>query len=107
MADFTITVSNGINIFAGGPPSLWGTAVWGVDKWGSNSDVYFTIGKNFSNAVTITDALQKKYFLTLSNGLAIVTADSRTRGDGGSYTYTTSVYDSFTKTSGVSSSYSL
>lgn len=58
MADFTKTITNGLNIFGGKPPSLWGSAVFGTDYWGFGSrDQITTVYKLFSESLTLSDQI--------------------------------------------------
>lgn len=58
MADFTKTITNGLNIFGGKPPTLWGSAVLGTDYWGFGSrDQITAIYKLFSESIALADAV--------------------------------------------------
>lgn len=58
MADFTKTISNGINVFGGGPSTIWGqavypyTMVWGSSLWGEGFSLIFSVQKVIDNSIT-------------------------------------------------------
>ena len=56
MADFTITISNPVNLFGPADASLWGTMVWGTDYWGTDSDQEFEVIKALSNGFSASVA---------------------------------------------------
>lgn len=57
MADFSITITNQFELFAGEPPSLWNELIWGTDDWGYNEgDIIHLIGKIIEDASTFTTA---------------------------------------------------
>jgi hypothetical protein len=60
MADFSITVSNTINML-GEPASLWGDMVWGVDKWGAGSeDLQVAVNKLIDNSQSFSQDILNK-----------------------------------------------
>jgi hypothetical protein len=58
MTDFIKTIANGLNVFGGDPPTLWGSGVFGTDLWGYGSrDLIVSFYKLLSDSVTITDTV--------------------------------------------------
>lgn len=56
MADYTITISNSINVWGGSPTNKWGSAVMGTDVWAFDSRVYLTdVALGLSNGVSVSD----------------------------------------------------
>lgn len=58
MADFTKTITNGINVFGNNPSTKWGqanspyTMTWGVQKWGEGSfSIVFSVEKLITNSL--------------------------------------------------------
>lgn len=57
MADYTITVSNTLNVFGNKKTSRWGSMVWGTGKWGyGDFDLITTVYKVVGNTVTLAGA---------------------------------------------------
>ncbi len=60
MADYVITITNGVRLFGNGPSTKWGdsngyayTMVWGTSKWGESSfSLVFNVEKLIENYVT-------------------------------------------------------
>jgi hypothetical protein len=86
MADLTKTISNSLNVFGGGAPTLWGntgrtTMTWGTDFWGQGSEDYIQdVGKTLENTLTLASTIstQLEIRLTISNSLAVT---SETTGE--------------------------
>ena len=80
MANFTITISNSLNVFGGGVPTLWGntgitTMTWGTDKWGEGSEDYIQdVGKTLENTLTFASTIstQLEIRVSISNTLAVL-----------------------------------
>lgn len=91
MADLTITISNQLNLFGGGQPTLWGntgvtTMTWGTDKWGSESeDLIEAIEKALANTLNFAAAYAEIQALHLvENSLSFasdITSAVLTNGD--------------------------
>ena len=58
MADYTQTLSETIGLFGPGPSTLWGTAIWGADKWGEGTfDMVQSVGKVLAESQALSDSL--------------------------------------------------
>lgn len=89
MANFTITISNTLDIFGESPSSMWGAMTWGVDKWGDSSkNLVRSIEKLVTNSFSTDSALTEKNPVKLiSNSLS---PTSETTSEGltiGNYSY--------------------
>lgn len=60
MADFSITITNRLNVFGPAPSSKWNAFAWNAFKWGEGTaDLATEVGKAISNALTLSDAFAK------------------------------------------------
>lgn len=57
MANFTITITNRVNLLGGGPPSLWGTMRWGSSLWGNSADNIEAVDKLVANSLGSTSTI--------------------------------------------------
>lgn len=91
MADFTITVSNSLNLFGPAPSNKWNAHLWGAFRWGEGTtDLQVDVVKLLGNALTIADSLtlQSAVFLTVSNSLSLSSNPSNEGlSDGAGYSY--------------------
>lgn len=61
MADYTITITESLNMFGGGPTSLWNSYNWGSFNWGEGTaDVITSTNHLVSETVTFTDSIVSK-----------------------------------------------
>lgn len=62
MATFSITISNSLRLFGGGPPTRWGSThpamTWGISKWGEGNPIIRAVRKV---ALTETLSLNDSY----------------------------------------------
>lgn len=56
MADFTQTITGGVNVFGQADAELWGTLVWGTDDWANDDDMEFQIEKVYTTPISISVA---------------------------------------------------
>lgn len=77
MADYTITISNTLNVFGPSPASQWGSMVWGDDYWGESKNLSTTLEKFLNESISLSDSVTAivQWFRTLSNGISVM-ADS-------------------------------
>ena len=78
MADFTITISNSVNLFGPADASLWGTMVWGTNFWGTDSDQEFEVIKALSNGFSATVAFSFGFDKTVSTNTVSAAVDLAT-----------------------------
>jgi enolase len=73
MADLTQTISNTLNIFAGGPSSKWNEHNWNAFVWGEGTVGMLTqAGKVIGNDLTLTGALSNFGIIKfIANGLTL------------------------------------
>lgn len=69
MADYTKTFVNSITLFGGATANRWGTMVWGVDNWGTTTDLELSIAHLISNSLDISSTVGKKAAHLISNNL--------------------------------------
>lgn len=89
MADFTKTISNSVNFFAGEPSSKWGEWAWGSFKWGyGTNDLPEAITHLISESISPDSAVYKQPMHLISESLSI-TGDPSFEGvgDGSGYYY--------------------
>jgi hypothetical protein len=72
MADFTITVSNSINVFSLAPATEWNEFNWGTGFWGYGSNsIPFEVEKILTTeALTLLDAFSKEPEKVLENSIS-------------------------------------
>jgi len=69
MAALETTISNSLNLFAGGPSSLWNAYNWGEFNWGEGTtDMIHTVEKLIANSQALTSALGEKSAEKLLSG---------------------------------------
>ena len=89
MADYSISISNSIDVFGAGPASLWGTVVGGTDNWGEGSTPMTQyIGKFLSNDITPSDDFTFGVMKNVSDDISLTDAlIEETLKDGKGYNY--------------------
>lgn len=75
MTDFTKIVNETLTIFSPGPANKWGTAVFGTDNWGYNSDLDLLITKVLQESIASADTITKQPVRVLSMGSVTLTGD--------------------------------
>lgn len=97
MADFTITISNQVDVFGATPASLWGVVEGDVGNWGYSSQEFpHNIGKFISNSQSLSDSFTKKVSRIYGNDLSIdsdVTNLELLDGNGYNYVFTLPTID--------------
>ena len=91
MANFSKTISNSINTFAGGPSSLWNSYNWGAFRWGEGTaDIIHLIVHLISESQSVSDSLAG-FAVTHTLATETLSPTSETTSeqlqDGSGYTY--------------------
>lgn len=98
MADHTLTIQNSMNLFGGGPPSLWNSHNWGEFNWGDGTvEIPHAIFKFIDNTTTLTDTLNKISTKLISNNQSFTTSmpvQSLKDAQGYNYLFTKPTIDS-------------
>jgi hypothetical protein len=98
MADLTQTITNTLNVFAGGPTSKWNEQIWAAFVWGEGTVGMLTqAGKLIGNTLTLT-GIMTNFGLSkfISNGLSLVADPTdifKGTGNGWLYVYPSTVTD--------------
>jgi hypothetical protein len=74
MADFSITISNSVNVFGASPSTKWNDFQWGVGTWGEGTNsIIKEVDKALAETLTLTDALtlETDFVRTIDNSLAL------------------------------------
>ena len=72
MTDFTISISNSIQLFGAADTENWGTLVWGTDNWASDDDLEFSVEKPIDNSATIADGVSSNFTKdTIANSVSL------------------------------------
>ena len=89
MADWTISISNSLNLFGAGPSSLWYKHNWGEFLWGEGTeDMIHGIFKVIDNSQSISDTVSKSITRKVTNNLAMTSAMTEEMlKDGSGYNY--------------------
>ena len=74
MTDFTITISNTMNVFGISPTNQWGVMVWGIDNWGPSEIFQKDVFKVVVDAQAMTTAYIKDITHTITNTLSFIDA---------------------------------
>lgn len=94
MADFTQTITGGVNVFGQADVELWGTLVWGTDDWANDDDMEFQIEKVYTTPVSISVA--QTFDATHSYTSPVTVSVANTFDVGKLYTSTANVSSTFT-----------
>lgn len=95
MADYSVTITNAVNVFGPSPTEKWASGttgtnplVWGVDNWGSGTeDLPQYVQKLLEDGVSLTEALHKYAQHFLENSVsASADMSSEILTDGSGYT---------------------
>lgn len=71
MANFTITISNSLNVLGPGPSTCWNNFNWGSGYWGAGSnDLPCEIEKLIDNSLAPTCDISKEVERTIDNSLS-------------------------------------
>lgn len=98
MADFTQTITNTLNLFAGGPTSKWNEQVWGSFVWGEGTVGMLTQAqKVVGNTLTLTGIMTNFSLAKFITNTLTLTADPtdifKNSGNGWLYVYPSNVTD--------------
>jgi len=75
LADFTISVSNSLNVFGAGPSSKWNEHNWGEFNWGEGTeDMIHGIFKFIDNSQSIADTYAFTFNKVVSNSQSLNSA---------------------------------
>ncbi len=99
MANFTITISNSVNLFGQSPASLWNQYNWGSFKWGEGTATIIWGMENFiSETLSPTDAIVNLDTIRLISEsltpLSETISESLLDGSGYSYVFPSNTNDS-------------
>jgi len=87
MADFTITVTNNLNVFGASPSTKWNDFLWGSGLWGEGTNsIVKDIEKTVVESLVLTDALtlETDFALNVTNTMGLesnLTSETLTQGD--------------------------
>ncbi len=70
MADFSITISNRLQVFGSGPSTKWNALTWSSGKWGEGTnEIVQDVIKNISNSLSLSDDYTFGSSKTISNAI--------------------------------------
>ena len=72
MTDFTITISNAIQLLGAADTENWGTLVWGTDNWATDDDLEFSVDKLIEDTANIAVGVSSDFIKdTIPNSLLV------------------------------------
>ena len=92
MADYTITISESLNVFGPAPSDKWSEYNWNAFKWGEGTNIVLLgVGAVLSDTPTLSDAFSALTDVSLSDSITpsdAVTNETLTDSNGYTYVFT-------------------